>query len=135
MKMFKSVSIVLLMWAVTAANGQALPPSVWSIAQATDLRTGFQVDYHGSFTVHGDSVMWKQKNVEVDYFFRIIGVSGQWSDPDSKGRVLLDVVFRGRPGTMEFSGDGVDRRVRIRMESGERDLLPYVFSVSGVEKI
>lgn len=133
--MIKTIPFIALMICALHLHAQESSPTIWSVSQATDLRTGFSIDYHGSFTVHGDSVLWKQKNVAADYFFRIIGKSGTPDDLKANGKMILDVEFRGRAGTMEFSGQDENRQLRIRMESGDRDLLPYVFRVSSVEKI
>jgi len=130
----KTVYVFLIFCAGHLA-GQSLPSSAWTVSQATDLRTGMTIDYNGSFLVYGDRVEWMQKNIATDYRFEIKGQTGSWNESSHIGSISLNVLFRGRPGTIEFTGDGTEMLIRVKVMSGENDLFPYLFNISGFKKI
>lgn len=125
---------VFLIFSVNYLYGQQLNSSEWTVTRTTDLHTGENIGYHCSFMVFSDRVEWRQKNVAANYRFEVRGYTGNWNDLSLPGRVSADVIFRGLPGTIEFSNDGTETQVRLRVFNGEKDLFPFLFSVSKIKK-
>lgn len=128
--------IVLFFIALPLVAQQVMPASRWQVSQAVDLGTGQIIDYHGTFVVTADAVNWQQRNQTADYLFTVTGGSGAWADLAADGTAVLDILFRGRPGTITFSKKGDTSLIRIRVNSGiGAEIFPFQFLTDTIQKI
>ena len=116
------------------AAQQSVPPSQWPVSQALDLGTGRTIAYHGTFVVTDAEVRWQQRNKAVDYVFTVTGSSGTWPDLTADGSAALNVLFRGRPGTITFSRSGGVAQIRISINAASGEIFPFQFIADAIQK-
>lgn len=130
------IQIVLFFIAMPLVAQQAMPSSRWQVSQAVDLGTGRIIDYHGTFVVTGDAVNWQQRNQTANYLFTVTGGTGAWTDLNADGTAVLDILFRGRKGTITFSKNGDTSLIRIRVDAGiGTEIFPFQFLSDTIQKL
>ena len=117
------------------AAQQPMPPSQWLVSRAIDLSTGRTIDYHGTFVVTDSEIRWQQRNKAVDYVFAVTGTAGSWPDLTADGTAVLDVLFRGRPGTVMFSRTGGVAQIRVRINAADGEIFPFQFIADAIQKL
>lgn len=135
--MIQRALFILLLFGSAHLTAQAqMQASVWQIAQAIDTGSGQAIAYHGTFHVGSDVVRWQQRNKAVDYVFNLTGVSGSWTDVSKDGSAVLNILFRGSPGTITFSGTGGSRQIRIRVSGrAGSEVFPFLFLAESVQPL
>jgi len=93
------------------------------------------LNHFSRFTTAGDSIVWQQLNGASTYVFRILSYEGEWSDLNSDGSVAFLVKKGSLHGRLTFLRQ--NGRVTVSMEfmKGVVNVMPYVFTVSSVNKL
>lgn len=130
----KKILLLIFIFAGPHLHAQNIhtTPIRWNVASAFDANSGEMSLESSMFISHPDHLEWKTADGSIKYTLKIVETNGSWTSIANNGQVIFEVDQEGQRGTVQFSKNGAEVKVKLMLLTQETPII-FELTISNTE--